>query len=133
MKQNLATKEIEQRLKQEIERQQRNETLSAARLETETGDNLTVRNNCTALKRETEKLLGIQKINVGGHEVKRNLSEPGDQTLMHIDLIAEYLRTISRQIPSKAFRGLLTRGGVKSIGVDSRYTETYGPYEVMLI
>ena len=71
-------------------------------------------------------------ITVGGHEVTRNLSEPSDQTLMNIDVYADYLRTISSQTPSTALRALLTRGRGKSIRIDSSYTEAYGPHEVML-
>ena len=85
----------------------------------------------------TGKPFGITKIGarimliitVGGHEVTRHLSEPSDQTLMHIDVNTDY---ISPQIPSRALRALLTRGGDKSIRIDSRYTEAYGPHEVML-
>ena len=69
---------------------------------------------------------------VGGHEVTRNLSEPSDQTVMHIDVYADYLSVISPQTTSRALRALLTRGGSKSIRVDNRYTEAYGPHEVML-
>ena len=49
---------------------------------------------------------------------------------MHIDVYADYLSAISPQIPSRALRALLTRGGSKS--VHNRYTEAYGPHEVML-
>ena len=52
-------------------------------------------------------------ITVGGHEVTRNLSEPSDQSLMHIVVYADYLRTISPQTPSRALRALLTKGGGK--------------------
>ena len=34
-------------------------------------------------------------ITVGCNEVTKNLSEPSDQLLMHIDVYADYLRTIS--------------------------------------
>ena len=63
---------------------------------------------------------------VGGHEVTRNLIEPSDKTLMHIDVYGDYLGTISPQNLSSAIRALLM------IRVDSRYTEAYGPHEVML-
>ena len=140
VKQDLATKEIEKRLKQEIERQQRNETFSAATIEPKTSEKLKVRSNCNTLKLETGKPFGITKkgarimslITVGGHELTRNLIEPSDQTLIYIDLYADQLGTISPQTPSRALRVLLTRGGGKSIRVDSRYTETYGPHEVLL-
>ena len=88
----------------------------------------------------TGKPFGISKIGarimsiitVGGHEVTRNLSEPSDQTIMHIDVYADYLSGISPQTTSRALRALLMRGGSKSVRVDSRYTEAYGPHEVML-
>ena len=57
MKQDLATKEIEQRLKQEIERQKMNETLLMTRPEPEGGENSTGRGNCNTLKMVTETLL----------------------------------------------------------------------------
>ena len=133
VKQDLATKEIEKRLKQEMERQTTNETLSIMRPEPETGENLTCRSNCNTMKMVTGKPFGITKIRarimsiitVGGHEVTRNLSEPSDQILMHIDMYADYLSTISPQTPSRALRALLPRGGGKSIRIDSRYTEAY--------
>ena len=68
----------------------------------------------------------------GRREVTRNLSEPSDQTLMHIDVYADYLRTKTPQTPSRALKALPTRGGGKSIGRDNRYTEAYGPHEVMV-
>ena len=71
-------------------------------------------------------------ITVSGHEVTRNLSEPSDQTIMHIDVYADYLSAISPQTTSRALRALLTRGGSKSVRVDKRYTEASGPHEVML-
>ena len=71
-------------------------------------------------------------ITVGGHEVTRNLSEPSDETVMHIDVYADYLSAIRPQTTSRALRALLTRGGSKSVRVDNRYTEVYGPHEVML-
>ena len=69
---------------------------------------------------------------VGGHEVTRNLSEPSGQTILHIDVYADYLSAVSLQTTSRAVRVLLTRGGSKSVRVENRYTEAYGPHEVML-
>ena len=71
-------------------------------------------------------------ITVGAHEVTRNLSEPSDQTIMHIDVYADYSSAISPQTTSRALRALLTRGGSKSVRVENRYAEAYGPHEVML-
>ena len=88
----------------------------------------------------TGKLFGIIKIGarimsiitVGGHEVTRSFSEPSDQKIMHIDVYADYMSAISPQTTSRALRALLTRGGSKSVRVENRYTEAYGPHEVML-
>ena len=82
VKQDLATKEIEQRLKHEIERQKMNGTLLTTRPEKEAGENMVNRRNCNTLKMVTGKPFGITKIGarimsiiiMGGHEVTRNLS-----------------------------------------------------------
>ena len=105
VKQDLATKEIEQRLKQEIEKQKLNETLSWSVPVPEAVVGATKSGNCNTLKMVTGKPFGITKIGarimsiitVGGHEVTRNLSEPSDQTILHIDVYAAYLSAISPQ------------------------------------
>ena len=97
VKQDLATKEIEQRLKQEIEKQKLNETLSWSVPVPEAVGGATKNGNCKTLKMVTGKPFGITKtgarimsiITVGGHEVTRNLSEPSDQKIMHIDVYAD--------------------------------------------
>ena len=140
VKQDLAAKEIEQRLKQEIERQKMNEALGCSQSIPEAVAGSTKNRNCNTVKMVTGKPFGITKIGarimsiitVGGHEVTRNLSAPSDQTIMHIDGYADYLSGISPQTTSRALRALLTRGGSKSVRVDNRYTEAYGPHEVML-
>ena len=140
VKQDLAAKEIEQRLKQEIERQKMNEALGCSQSIPEAVAGSTKSGNCNTVKMLTGKPFGITKIGarimsiitVGGHEVTRNLSEPSDQTIMHIDVYADYLSGISPQTTSRALKALLTRGGSKSVRVDNRYTEAYGPHEVML-
>ena len=140
VKQDLATIEIEQRLKQEIERQKLNRTLCMSMPIPEADVRATRGGNCNTLKMVTGKPFGItkigarvmSKINVGGHEVTRNLSEPSDQTIMHIEVYADYLSAISPQTTSRALRALLTRGGSKSVRVENRYSEAYGPHEVML-
>ena len=79
VKQDLATEEIEQRLKQEREKQRMNETLCMTRPAPESGDNSMSRSNCNTLKMVTGKPFGIpkigarvmSKITVGGHEVSR--------------------------------------------------------------
>ena len=135
VKQDLAAKEIEQRLKQEIERQKMNEALSCSQTIPEAAAGSTKNGNCNTVKMVRGKTFGITKIGarimsiitVGGHEVTRNLSEPSDQTIMHIYVYADYLSCISPQTTSRALRAILTRGGSKSVRVDNRYTEAYGP------
>ena len=137
VKQNLAAKEIEQRL---IERQKMNEALGYSQSIPEAVAGSTKSGNCNTVKMVTGKPFGITKIGarimsiitVGGHEVTRNLSEPSDQTIMHFDVYADYLSGISPQTTSRALRALLTSGGSKSVRVDNRYTVAYGPLEVML-
>ena len=129
MKQDLATKKIDQRLKQEIERQKLNETLSGLVPKPEAEVGATKSGNCNTLKMVTEKPFGITKIGarimsmitVRGLEVTRNLSEPSDQTIMHIDVYADHLSAISPQTTSRALRALLIRGGSKSVRVENRY------------
>ena len=140
VKHDLATKEIEQRLTQEIEKQKLNEMLGWSVPVPEAAAGSKKSGNCNTLKMVTGKPFGITKIGarimslttVGGHAVTRNLNEPSDQTIMHIDVYADYLSAISPQTTSRALRALLTRGGSKSVRVENRYTEAYGPHEVML-
>ena len=140
VKQDLATKEIEQRLKQEIEKQKLNETLSLSVSMSEAVVGATKSGDCNTLKMVTGNPFGITMngarrmsiITVGGNEVTRNLSEPSDQTIMHSDVYADYLSAISPQTTSRALRALLTGGGSKSVRVENRYTDAYGRHEVML-
>ena len=97
VKQDLATKEIGQRLKQEIKKQKLNETLNWSVPVPEAVVGATKSGNSNTLKMVTGKPFGITKIGakimsiitVGGNEVTRNLSEPSDQTIMHIDVHAD--------------------------------------------
>ena len=104
------------------------------RPEPATGENSMSRSNCNTLKMVTLKIGAriLSIITVGGHKVTRNLTEPSDQTIMHIDVYADYLSARSPQTISGALSALLTRGGSKSVRIDNRYTEAYGPDEVML-
>ena len=102
--------------------------------EPETGENSMSRSNCNTLKIVTGKPLCITKIvarimsiiTVGGHEVT------SDQTVMHIDVYADYLAAMSPQTPSRVLRALLTKSGNKSVTIDNRYTDAYGLHEVIM-
>ena len=110
------------------------------RSEPETGENSMGKGTYNTLKIVTGKPFGNTKIGarimsiitVDGHKLTRNLSEPSDQTVMQIDVYADYLSAISPQTRSRALKALLARGGSKSVRIDSRYTEANGPHEVML-
>ena len=65
-------------------------------------------------------------ISVAGHQVIRNLSEPSEFILMHLDTYADYLRQGEPRTESRAVRTLLTTGGPRI------WAEVYGPYQVML-
>ena len=134
MTQDLVTKEIEQRLKQEIERPKLNETLSRSVPMPKAEVGTTRSGKCNTLKMVTGKPFGITKIGARIMSIITvgNMSEPSDETTMHIDVYADYLSAISPQTISRALRALLTRGGSKSVRVENRYTEGYGPHEVML-
>ena len=71
-------------------------------------------------------------ISVAGHQVIRNLSEPSEFTLMHLDTYADYLRQVEPRTESRAVRALLTTGGSRTKKLHGRYLEVYGPYQVML-
>ena len=71
-------------------------------------------------------------ISVAGHQVIRNLNEPSEFTMMHLDTYAEYLRQVEPCTESTAVRALLTTGGPRTKKLHGRYVEVEGPYQVML-
>ena len=75
----------------------------------------------------------IQSINsVAGHQVIRNLSEPSELTMVHLDTYADYLRQVEPCTESRAVRALLTTGGPRTKRLHRRYVEVYGPCQMML-
>ena len=74
----------------------------------------------------------MQSISVAGHQVIRNLSEPSEFTMMHLDTYSDYLRQVEPRTESRAVRALLTTGGPRTKKLHRRYVEVYGPYQVML-
>ena len=88
VKQDLAAKAIEQRLKQEIDRQKFNEALACSQSTPEAVAGSTKSGNCNTVKIVTGKPFGITKIG------------PSDQTIMHIDVYADYLSGMSPQTTS---------------------------------
>ena len=62
----------------------------------------------------------------------KNLVEPYEFTTMHLDKYADYLRQVEPRTESRAVRALLTLGGSRTLKLQGRYVEVYGPYKVML-
>ena len=139
VQQELVTKEIEQKVKLELENeklQERLNTFEATEFEeTKTPSSLDMKLKVISGKRfgmvpQGSKIQSI--ISVAGHQVIRNLSEPSEFTLMHLDTYADYLRQVEPRTESRAVRALLTTGGPRMKKLHGRYLEVYGPYQIML-
>ena len=139
VQQELVTKEIEQKVKLELENEKLQEqvnTFEATEFEeTKTPSSLDMKLKVISGKRfgmapQGKKIQSI--ISVAGHQVIRNLSEPSEFTLMHLDTYADYLRQVEPRTESIAVRALLTTGGPRMKKLHGRYLEVYGPYQIML-
>ena len=135
----LVTKEIEQKVKLELENEKLQEQLNIFEAtefeETKTPSSLDMKLKVISGKRfgmapQGKKIQSI--ISVAGHQVIRNLSEPSEFTLMHLDTYADYLRQVEPRTESRAVRALLTTGGPRMKRLHGRYMEVYGPYQIML-
>ena len=133
------TKEIEQKVELELEneklQEQRNTFEATEFEETKTPSSLDMKLKVISGKRFGMAPQGkkIQSIfSVAGHQVIRNLSEPSEFTLMHLDTCADYLRQVEPRTESRAVRALLTTGGPRMKKLHGRYLEVYGPYQIML-
>ena len=71
-------------------------------------------------------------ISVTGHQVVKNLSEPSEITLVHLDIYADCLREKEPNLDSRAVKALLRTCGPKSLRVYGHYIEVYGPYPIPL-
>ena len=137
--QELATRKIEQKAKLELEHERSQEQLNAFEAyeveETKAPSNLSMKLNSISGKTfgmvlQGSKILSI--ISVTGHQIIRNLSEPSEFTLMHLDIHADYLRQAEPRTELRAVRALLTTGGTQIKKLHGRYVEVYGPYQVKL-
>ena len=139
VQQELVTKEIEQKVKLELENEKLQEKLNVFEAseveETKVPSSLGMNLNVISGQRlgmvpQGSKIQSI--ISVAGHQVIRNLSEPSEFTLMHLDTYADYLRQVEPRTESRAVRALLTTGGPRIKKLHARYGVVYGPYQVML-
>ena len=67
---------------------------------------------------------------IAGHQLVKNLSEPSEITLVHLDIYADYLREKDPELDSRAVRFLLTSIGLRLMKVF--YMEIYGPYPTLM-
>ena len=82
------------------------------------------------MTKEGTKIMSI--ILVAGHQVVKNLSEPSEITLEHLDMYADYLREKDPKLDSRAVRALLTTGCPRLMRVDGHYIEVHGPYPILM-
>ena len=139
VQQELVTKEIEQKVKLELENEKLQEKLNTFEAmeveETKAPSSLSMKLNVISGQRfgmvpQGSKIQSI--ISVAGHQVIRNLIESSEFTLMHLDTYADYLRQVEPRTESRAVRALLTMGGRRIKKLHGSYMEVYGPYQVML-
>ena len=134
VQQELVTKEIEQKVKLQLENEKLQEKLNTFESteieETKAPSSLSMKLNVISGQRDGMVPQGYKiqsKISVAGHQVIRNLSEPSEITLMHLDTYAEYLRQLEPRTESRTVRALLTTGGPRTKKLHGRYVEVYGP------
>ena len=140
VKQELATKEVEQWVRSELESTDLCENFNMPGMTTENenkeeprkqGLKLNVKSGRTfGMTKEGTKIMSI--ISVPGHQVVKNLSEPSEITLVLLDIYADYLREKDPKLDSRAVRALLTPGGPRLMRVDGHYIEVHGPYPILM-
>ena len=139
VQQELVTKEIEQKVKLELENEKTQERLIAIDAseveETKAPSSLNMKLN--VISGQTFGMVPqesrIQSItSFAGHQVIRNLRNSLEFTIIHLDTYADYLRQVEPHTESRAVRALLTTGGPQIKKLRGRYVEVYGRYQVML-
>ena len=140
VKQELATKEVEQWVRSELESTLLREKFNILSKTTEEEDKQETRKQGLKLNVICGRTFGMTKegtkimsiISVVGHQVVKNLSEPSESSLVHLDIYADYLREKDPKLDSRAVRALLTTGGPRLMRVDGHYIEVHGPYPILI-
>ena len=135
VKQELATKEVEQWVRSELGSTDLREKFNILSKTTEEEDKQEPRKQGLKLNVISGRTFGMTKegtkimsiISVAGHQVVKNLSEPSEITLVHLDIYADYLREKDPKLDSK-----LTTGGPRLMRVDGHYIEVHGPYPILM-
>ena len=100
VQQELATKEVDQWVRSELESKDHREKIDILGKTTKGEDNKEPRKQGLKLSVISGKTFGMTKegtksmsiFSVAGHQMVRNLSEPSEITLVHLDIYADYLR-----------------------------------------
>ena len=140
VKQELVTKEVEQWVRSELESTDLREKFNILSKTTEEEDKQEPRRQGLKLNVISGRTFGMTKdgtkimsiISVAGHQVAKNLSEPSEITLVHLDIYADYLREKDPELDSSAVRALLTTAGPRLMRVDGHYIEVLGPYPILM-
>ena len=140
VKQDLATKEVEQWVRSELESTDLRESFNVLGKTTKVEDKEEPRKQGLKLNVISGKTFGMTKegtkimsiISVAGHQVVKNLSEPSEITLVHLDIYADYLKEKDPKLDSRAVRALLTTGGPRLMNVDGHYIDVHGPYPILM-
>ena len=140
VKQELATKEVEQWVRSEPESTDLRENFNILGKTTKKEDKEEPRKQGLKLNVVSGRTFGMTKegtkimsiISVAGHQVVKNLSEPSETTLVHLDIYADYLKEKDPKLDSRAVRALLTTGGPRLMKVDGHYIEVHGPYPILM-
>ena len=140
VKQDLATKEVEQWVRSELESTDLRESFNVLGKTTKVEDKEEPRKQGLKLNVISGKTFGMTKegtkimsiISVAGHQVVKNLSEPSEITLVHLDIYADYLKEKDPKLDSRAVRALLTTGGPRLMNVDEHYIDVHGPYPILM-
>ena len=140
VKQDLATKEVEQWVRLELESTDPRESFNILGKTTKVEDKEEPRKQGLKLNVMSGRTFGMTKegtkimsvISVAGHQVVKNLSEPSEITLVHLDIYADYLKEKDPKLDSRAVRALLTTGGPRLMKVDGHYIDVHGPYPILM-
>ena len=140
VRQELATKEVEQWVRSELESMDLRENFNILGKATDKEDKEEPSKRGLKLNVISGRTFGMTKewtnimsiISVAGHQVVKNLSEPSEITLVHLNIYAYYLREKDPKLGSRAVRALLTTGGPRLMKVDGHYIEVHGPYPILM-
>ena len=140
VKQDLATKEVEQWVRSELESTDLRENFNVLGKTTKVEEKEEPRKQGLKLNVISGKTFGMTKegtkimsiISVAGHQVVKNLSEPSEITLVQLDIYADYLKEKDPKLDSRAVRALLTTGGPRLMKVDGHYIDVHGPYPILM-